>query len=66
VSSAQVFYTLGNNGIWKKAAGTLVDPLASFLWDVPAKSEKAKLKVVFKDASGNKVATAIGSVFRIE
>ena len=43
-------------------------PATGFLWDVPspANPKNAKLKVVFKDASGNKVATAISSVFRIE
>jgi hypothetical protein len=68
VSSTTVFYALGNSGKWKKAAGTVVDPLISFNWDVPssAKPKKAKLKVVFKDASGDKVATAISSVFSIE
>jgi hypothetical protein len=68
VSSVQVFYTLGKNGIWKRAAGTVVDPLTSFDWDVPspAKPKNAKLKVVFKDASGTKVAIAISSVFRVE
>jgi len=68
MSSAQVFYTLGSTGIWKKAAGAMVDPFSNFNWDVPspARPIEAKLKVVFKDASGNKVATAISSVFRIE
>jgi hypothetical protein len=68
VSSAQVFYTLGGTGIWKKAAGTMVDPLSSFDWDVPSPSTstKAKLKVVFKDASLNTVATALSGVFKIE
>ena len=68
VSSAEVFYTSGNSGIWKKAVGTMPAPLTGFNWDVPspAKPMKAKLKVVFKDASGKKLATAISSVFRIE
>jgi len=68
VNDAQVFYTLGNSGIWKKAVGTLVDPLTGFLWNVPSPPNpiKAKLKVVFKDLSENRVATAISNVFRIE
>jgi hypothetical protein len=68
VSSATVFYTLGNSGIWENAAGTVVDPLTGFSWDVPspATAKNAKLKVVFMDVSGNKVATAISRVFRIE
>jgi hypothetical protein len=66
--SAEIFYTLDKSGIWKKAAGRVVDPLTSFGWDVPSPAEpkNAKLKVVFKDASGTKVATAISSLFRIE
>ena len=68
VSSATVFYTLGNSGIWKEAAGTVMDPLTGFSWDVPSPvgRKNAKLKVVFRDGSGNKVATAISRVFRIE
>jgi len=68
VSSARVFYTFGNSGIWKKAAGTLVDPLTRFDWDVPipAQPKNVRLKVVFKDASGKKLATAQSSQFRIE
>jgi len=68
VATVQVFYTLGNSGIWKRAIGTVVDPLAGFLWDVPplANPKNAKLKVVFKDASRSTVATAISSEFRIE
>jgi len=68
VSSAQVFYTSGNAGTWKKALGTVTNPRTSFDWDVPSPTKpiKAKLKVVFKDASGKKLATAISSVFRIE
>jgi len=68
VSKAQVFYTLGNSGIWNRAAGMVEDPLTGFPWDVPspANPKNAKLKVVFKDASGNIVATAISGVFRIE
>jgi hypothetical protein len=68
VNSATVFYTFANSRIWKKAAGKGVDPLTSFNWDVPspAKPKNVKLKVVFKDASGNKLATAVSSVFRIE
>jgi len=68
VSSAKVFYTLGSSGIWKKATGTVIDPLTTFTWGVPSppKPTKARLKVVFKDASGNRVATAISSKFAIE
>ena len=68
VSSAKVFYTIGNSGIWKNAAGTVMDPLTGFSWDVPSPvgRKNAKLKVVFRDSSGNKVATAISRVFRIE
>ncbi len=68
VSSVQVFYTFGTSGIWKNAVGTVVDPLTSFNWDVPspANPKTAKLKVVFKDALGNKVASAISGVFKIE
>jgi predicted small secreted protein len=68
VSSATVSYTLGKSGIWKKAVGTVVDPLTGFSWDVPSPAERknAKLKVVFRDISGDKVATAISSIFRIE
>ncbi len=77
VSSAELFYTLAKrnplsdmwewSGIWKKAAGEVVDPLTGFKWDVPSPAigKPAKLKVVFKDDSGNKVATAISSVFYI-
>ena len=68
VSKANVSYTFGTSGIWKKAAGTMVNPLTSFNWNVPspAKPKNVKLKVVFKDALGNKLATAVSSVFRIE
>jgi hypothetical protein len=68
VRNATVFYTLGNSGIWKKAAGTVMNPLTGFSWDVPspAKPRNARLKVVFRDGLGNKVATAMSEVFRIE
>jgi hypothetical protein len=68
VTDAKVYYTFGSSGVWKLAAGTLVDALGTFSWDVPspANPKKVKLKVVLKDASGNKVATAVSGTFRIE
>jgi hypothetical protein len=66
-TDATVFYTFGTSGIWKKAAGQVVNPLGSFSWDVPSpvKPKNVKLKVVLKDALG-KVAQAVSGTFRIE
>ena len=68
VSSATVFYTFGSSGIWKPAAGTVVDPLTSFNWTVPSPptGKNAKLRVVLKDALGATVGRAISGTFRVE
>ena len=68
VISATVFYTFGTSGIWKRANGTVIDPLGSFDWNVPtpATGKTAKLKVVLKDASGVTVGNAVSKTFRVE
>jgi hypothetical protein len=60
VDSATVFYTFGSSGIWERANGTLVDPLGSFDWNVPspAKGKIVRLKVVLKDALGDRKQTS--------
>jgi hypothetical protein len=68
VDTAKVFYTIGSTGTWKKASGTLTDPLGSFDWNVPspAKSKIVKLKVVLEDASGATVGKAVSDAFIVE